>query len=133
MDCFYHYCSCQEARSSLTEEYIERGNKKWEIDRIRKQYIKGEGYNIVEMWEYEWWNLYKTTTCVKEQFSESVPHKHSLREGRLLEQIRSGKVIGYVQCDIEVPEMLKKNFANFPPIFKTKNVGRQDIGLLMKD
>ena len=28
---FYHYCLCQEARLSLTEEDIERGNKreKW--------------------------------------------------------------------------------------------------------
>ena len=50
-----------------------------------------------------------------------------------MEQIRSGKVIGYVQCDIEVPEQLKEKFANFPPIFKNTNVGRHDIGLLMKD
>ena len=28
MGCFYHYCPCQEARLSLTEENIERGNKK---------------------------------------------------------------------------------------------------------
>ena len=37
---FYHYCPCQEARPSLTEEDIERGNKKREIDQMRKQYIK---------------------------------------------------------------------------------------------
>ena len=39
MGCFYHYCSCQEARPALTEEDIERGNKKREIDQMRKQYI----------------------------------------------------------------------------------------------
>ena len=50
-----------------------------------------------------------------------------------MEQIRSGKLFGYVQCDIEVPEVLKKKFANFPPIFKNTNVGRHDIGSLMKD
>ena len=50
-----------------------------------------------------------------------------------MEQIRSGKLFGYVQCDIEVPEELKKKFANFPRIFKSTNVGRPDIGLLMKD
>ena len=42
-------------------------------------------------------------------------------------------MFGYVQCDIEVPEQLKKKFANFPPIFENTNVGRHDIGLLMKD
>ena len=40
MGCFFHYCPCQEARFSLTEEDIERGNKKREMDQIIKQYIK---------------------------------------------------------------------------------------------
>ena len=133
MGCFYHYCSCQEARPSLTEVDIERGNKKRELDQMRKQYIKEKGYNVVEMWECEWWNLYKTTTCVKEHLRESFPYKRPLREESLLEQIRSGKLFGYVQCDIEVPEELKKKFANFPPIFKNTNVGRHDIGPLMQD
>ena len=56
-----------------------------------------------------------------------------MREETLLEQRRSGKLLGFVQCDIEVPEDLRKKFANFPPIFETTNVGRHDIGLLMKD
>ena len=51
----------------------------------------------------------------------------------MLVEIRSGKLFRYVQCDIEVPEELKKNFAIFPPIFKTTYVGRHNIGLLMKD
>ena len=42
-------------------------------------------------------------------------------------------MFGYVQCDIEVPEELKKAFAYFPPIFKNTNVGRHDIGLLMNE
>ena len=64
---------------------------------------------------------------------ESFPYKRPLREESLLEQIRSGKLFGYVQCNIEVPDELKKYLANFPPIFKNTNVGRHDIGLLMKD
>ena len=63
------------------------------------------------------------TTCVKEHLRESFPYKRPLRVKNLLEQIRSGKLFGYVQCDIEVPEELKKKFASFPPIFKNTNVG----------
>ena len=133
MGCFYHYCPCQEARPSLTEEDIERGDEKREMDQMRKQYIKEKRYNVVEMWKCEWWNLYKTTTCVKEHLRESFPYKRPLREENLLEQIRSGKLFGYVQCDIEVPEELKKKFASFKPIFKNTNVGRHDIGSLMQD
>ena len=66
-------------------------------------------------------------------FEKSFPYKRPLREESLLEQIRSGKMFGYVQCDIEVPEELKKSFANLPAISKNTNVGRQDIRLLMND
>ena len=100
---------------------------------MRKQYSKDEGYNVNEMFECEQWNLYKTTTCAEEHLRESFPYKRPLREENLLEQIRSGKLFGYVQCDIELPEELKEKLANFPPNFKNTNVGRHDIGLLMKD
>ena len=84
------------------------------------------------MWECEWWNLYKMTTCVKEHLRGSLPYKRPMREKILLEQIRSDKLFGYVQCDIEVPEELKKKIANFPPIFKNTNVDRHDIASLMQ-
>ena len=133
MGCFYLYCSCREARPSLTDKDIERGNKKRGVDQMRKQYIKEKGYTVVEMWGCEWWNLYKTTTCVKQHLRESFPYKGPLREESLLEQIRNGKLFGYVQCDIEVAEELKINFANLSPIIKNTNVSRHDIGVLMKD
>ena len=63
---------------------------------------------------------------------ESFPYKRPLREENLLEQV-SGKLFGYVQGGIEVPEELKKKFAICPPIFKNANVSRQSIGPLMQD
>ena len=54
LGCFYRYCPCQEARLSLTEEDINRGNKKREMDQMRKHYIKEKRYNVVEMWVCEW-------------------------------------------------------------------------------
>ena len=47
--------------------------------------------------------------------------------------MKSDKLFGYVQCDIEVLEELKKKFDNFLPMFNNTNLGRHDIGLLMKD
>ena len=106
MGCFYNYCPCQETRPSPTEEDIERGNKKREMDQMGKQYIKEKRYNVVEMCECEWWNLCNSTTCVNEHLGESCPHKRPIREERLLEQMRSGILLGCVQCDIEVTEEL---------------------------
>ena len=41
-------------------------------------------------------------------------------------------LFGYAQCDIEVTENLRANFANFPPIFKNTLVSKSDIEDLMK-
>ena len=41
-------------------------------------------------------------------------------------------LVGYVQCDIEVPEHLRDYLSNFPPIFKSTAVSRDYIGNLMK-
>ena len=38
-----------------------------------------------------------------------------------------------MQCDTEVPENLRANFANFPPIFKNSLVSKSDIGDLLKN
>ena len=37
MGCFYHYCTCQEAHLSLTEQKIRRGIKKRELDELRTE------------------------------------------------------------------------------------------------
>ena len=58
----------------------------------------------------------------------SFPYKMPLRKERLSENIKSGNLIFHVQCDIDLPENLRENFANFSPLFKNINVGRDDIG-----
>ena len=58
MGCFYHFCPCQELRLYLTEEDIQRGSKKRELDAMRRNYIQEKGIKVIEMWECEWWRLY---------------------------------------------------------------------------
>ena len=43
MGCFFHYCPCQEARPSLTDNEILRGIKKREQDQMCKEYIQQKG------------------------------------------------------------------------------------------
>ena len=61
--------------------------------------------------------------------SENLPLRRSLTEQQL-ERIKN--LFGYVQCNIEVPENLRANFANFPPIFQNTLVSKNVIGDLMK-
>ena len=126
-------CPCQEARPSLTETDIEKGIKKRQQDEMRRDYIQQKGYQIVEMWECEWWSLYKTDASVKNHLRENFPYKRPLSEEQFLQGIIHGQLFGYVQCDIEVPEHLRSYFSNFPPIFKNTVVSREDIGNLMRE
>ena len=132
MGCYYHYCPCQEARPSLTDTDIERGVKKRQQDEMRRDYIQQKGYQIVEIWECEWWSLYKSDASAKSHLRKNFPYRHPLSEEGLLHGIIDGRLFGYVQCDIEVPEHLRDYFSNFPPVFKITAVSRDDIGNLMK-
>ena len=60
-------------------------------------------------------------------------YSRSLKQHQLLENIKSGKLFGYVQCDVEVSDKLKPpHFSDFPPLFRNTLVDRKDIGKLMK-
>ena len=102
------------------------------MDELRRYYLMGKGYTVIEMYDCEWWQLYKTIVVVKQHLCQSFPYKIPLSKERLLERIKNGSLFGYVQCDIEVPPELREQLANFPPIFKNINVGRDDIGSVMK-
>ena len=130
---YYHFCSCQEARPSLTEQDIERGNKKREMDEMRREYIQEKGYKVEEIWECDWWESFKTDEKIKNHVRTHFPYKRPLSTDSLLAKIKDGSLFGYVQCDLVVPDELKSKFANFPPIFKNTEVGRNDIGDYMKN
>ena len=63
---YCNYCFCQEARLSLTDANIERGVKKREHDEMRRHYVRQKGYQIVEMWECEWWSLFSQKTSQRQ-------------------------------------------------------------------
>ena len=61
------------------------------------------------------------------------PCRRSLAAEQLLEEIKKVMLIGYMQCDIEVPENLRSKLVNSLPIFKKTLVSKSHIGDLMKN
>ena len=106
--------------------------KKRQQDELRRDYIQQKCYQTVEVWECEWCSLYKTDASVKSHLRENFPCRRPLSEEGLMQEIIDGRLFGYVQCDIELPEHLREYFSNFPPIFKNTVVSRDDIDNLMK-
>ena len=132
MGCYYQFCLCQEGRPSLTEEETQRSIWKIELDELRKQNIQEKSFQLIEMYENDWWKITRQI-ILEQRLREPFPCKIPLREERPLENIKTGSLFGYVQCDIEVPRNLREAFANFPTIFMKINVGKDDIGLFMKE
>ena len=133
MGCYFHFCACQAARASMSEEETPKGLKKREYDELRRDYLRNKGYKVVEIWECNWWETVKDDESVKIHVRNNFPFKLPLTQESLLTKISEDKLFGYVQCDLEVPEGLKYKFSSFPPIFKNFNVSRADIGDYMKD
>ena len=100
---------------------------------MHKEYIQQKGYKIIEMWECNWWELYRTDEPVKSHLRAKFPWKIPLCEEQLLQRIIDGRLLGYVQYDIEVPEHLSDCFSNFHPFFIETFVSGNDIGGLMKE
>ena len=85
------------------------------------------------MWECNWWELYRTDSTVKNHLKANFLYERPPSGERLKQENKSGRLFGYVECDLKVPELLKAYFANFPPILKNNVVSWNDIGDLMKE
>ena len=131
LGCYYHFCPCRETRTNLNEDEFEFGIRKRESDKLRKLYLEKKGYKVIEMRECEWWDHVQENSMFKNHIRKSFPYKLLLSKETLLTRIHEDKLFGYVQCDLEVPEELRERFANFPPIFKNCDVGRENIGKFM--
>ena len=84
------------------------------------------------MWECNWWELYQTDATVNNHIRANFPNQRPLSKERLMQEIKSRRLFGYVQCDLEVPEHLSI-LCQFSPILKKTVVSTNDIGDLIKE
>ena len=131
LGCFNHFCPCTETQPNLREDEFEFGIRKRESDKLRKLYLEKKGYKVIEMRECEWWDLVQANSMLRNHVRKNFLYKLPLSSEKLLTRIEEDNFFGYVQCDLEVPEELRERFANFPPIFKNFDVGRENIGKFM--
>ena len=61
MGCYFHFSdiTCQEAQAGLSEEEMQGGIRKREHDELRRDYLRYKGYNIIDVWECNWWESVK--------------------------------------------------------------------------
>ena len=132
MGYIYQFCPFQNVRPSLTEEVFQRGGKKRELNELGRNYRDEKGFTLFEMWEYEWWRLYKITSNVLQRNQDKIHCKSSLTEYQLLEK-KEGKFVWLHSMRHWSNWKLETQLATVLPIFKNTLVSKNDIGELSKN
>ena len=95
--------------------------------------MRNKGYNIVDVRECNWWESVKQEEKARYRTKKNFPFKLPLKQETVLAKIKDGKMFGYLQYDLEVPDGLKYKFSIFTPIFINFNVSGADIGDHMRE
>ena len=56
-----------------------------------------------------------------------------MTEEQILTGVRNNSFFGLVECDVEVPQHLRKHFSEMAPIFKNIKISLDDIGEMMRE
>ena len=135
--CYWHGHDCALNRG---KEFNEKRKKPMaeirEETRANAEYIKKQGYRVVEMWECHWRDMKKTNRELQRFIATEV--RRSLDQVKImspewiLSEVRHERLFGCVEVDIRVPDHLKEKFSEMCPIFKNTEISRDDIGDFMK-
>ena len=110
-------------------------NQKREHTRKISDYIRQEGFSLVEMWECEW-RQYKSANgenAVHNSYTYKTENTYRMTELEVLAHVMNGDIFGAVEVDIRVPDDKKWLFEEMTPVFKNTTISQDDIGDYMRD
>jgi len=136
--CYFHFHGCHlntkrngdlvyNQRRGLAPEDLQN-----EVNE-NEAYIESLGYELVTVWECQFHEMVRTDADLHAFMQQYPPRPTRKTQNQLLEGIVQGELFGFVECDIHVPDHLKPDFAECPPIFKNAEVSINDIGPTMAD
>ena len=132
--CYWHAHSCQK------EPETEKDKQRFEIARQRTkdrdEYYKSLGYNVRTIRECEFRKEIKSDPKLKEFIKSQRPKyfkNKCMTEQEILNDIKSNKMFGVVEVDIQVPSHLYDKFSEMSPLFCTSDIPFQAIGRHMED
>ena len=136
--CIYHGHDCTDpndtAASWLNKSKAQRYAN---TEKINAYICDTCGYNLITIWECEWNQRKQSDRKVAEFMQTYAPFdaKHTspppdpgANMDMVLSAIREDRLFGMALVNIHTPAPLKSKFKDLPPIFKSAEVGRGDIG-----
>ena len=85
------------------------------------------------IWEHQWRALVDLRPEIKAYLCSQRCMTHwdkYLTKEEIISKIQRGSLFGFIECDVQVPESLKKEFEEMTPIFKNTEVNLKDGELI---
>ena len=101
-------------------------------DHQQVQDLQDKGYNVEIIREKDWQALLTQRPEIKVYLAQHRTFTHFKKYLTQYQIIHDGRLLGFVECDIEVPEHLKEYFSEMTPIFKNVDVCLDDVGKVMQ-
>ena len=92
--------------------------KKRQQDEMRRDDIQQKGYEIVEMWECEWWSLYETDTSIKRHLRKNFPYRRPLSEEDFCLELVMGDSLVMFNVILKCLNTCATTFPTFLPYLK---------------
>ena len=107
-----------------------------EYDREKLEYLEGKGYTVEIIWEHQRRALVDLRPEVKAYLCLQRCMTHwdkYLTKEEIISKIQRESLFGFIECDVQVPESLRKQFEEMTPIFKNTEVNLKDVGEFMQE
>lgn len=128
--CFWHGHGCSQ-QSSKDLGNVPAAERKSRTE-LKAEYVRALGYSLVSVWECEWTNTVSSSSTIKCFLKAVNDASYGTERGRrtmaaVLEDVREGKIFGFVECDLHVPPHLRDYFSEMSPIFRNVELSREDL------
>ncbi|KAJ8298574.1 hypothetical protein KUTeg_022634 [Tegillarca granosa] len=102
---FFPWTQCMYGNS----QYKKQEMVEYKRTQNTTNYLKHQGYNVVEIWECDYKELCRQNPQINDLISKSRPesyqkHKYSVTEDQILQGVMDGSFYGALEVDTEVPD-----------------------------
>ena len=113
--CYWHGHECMASKGIITNEKNGKSMEHLRLDTQKNsKYIQQCGYNVKEIWECEWKEMKRNDNSLRQflrKFCKPLDFKKTMTQKTILEAVKTNALFGMVECDIRVPDHLKRYFA----------------------
>ena len=103
-------------------------NPKW---LAKKQDIENAGHILQVIWECQFDKVINEIRNVETPLIPDILKKNQTQEN-LLAGIKSGRLFGFLVCDLDSPPSVIEKMTDFPPIIRSETITDEHLSIYMK-